>query len=101
MFKKNYHISEWKSKGLSDEIIKPPSTSGNSLAPELSYSDMKTTVKLAGSCLKQDKVTFTHGKIVNIYTVYEISLWNYAYSSDPTLGKLVHLHILRIRKKIF
>ena len=27
------YISEWKSKGLSDESIKPPSTSDNSLSP--------------------------------------------------------------------
>ena len=31
------HISAWKSKGLSgsDEVIKPPNTFDNSLAPEL------------------------------------------------------------------
>ena len=27
------YISEWKYKGLSDEIIKSPTTSNNSLAP--------------------------------------------------------------------
>ena len=27
------YISSWKSKGLSDKIIKPPSTSDNSLSP--------------------------------------------------------------------
>ena len=26
-----------------------------------------------GSCLKEDKVTYTHGKIVNNYIVYKIS----------------------------
>ena len=31
------HISEWKSKGLSGEIIKSPITSYNILAPKLSY----------------------------------------------------------------
>ena len=31
------HISEWKSKGLSGEIIKSPITSDNILAPKLSY----------------------------------------------------------------
>ena len=36
-------ISEWKSKGLSDEIIKPPTTS------------------------------YTRGTIVNIYIVYKLS----------------------------
>ena len=31
----------------------------------------KTKVEFNGSCLKQDKVTYNHGKIVNIYIVYE------------------------------
>ena len=31
------YISSWKSKGLSAEIIKPPTTSDNSLTPALSY----------------------------------------------------------------
>ena len=35
------YISEWKSKGLSDESIKPPSTSNNSLAPGLNYTGNK------------------------------------------------------------
>ena len=45
------YISEWKSKGLSDEIIKPPSTKNNSLAPALSYFRTKTRVKFNGSGL--------------------------------------------------
>ena len=80
------YISLWKSKELSDEIIKAPSTSTNSLAPALSYIGHKTRVKFYGSCLKQDKITNTHGKIVNIYIAHEINLWNYIDSSDPTLG---------------
>ena len=79
-------ISAWKSKGLSDENINPPTTSDNSLAPALSYIGNKTRVKFDGGCLKQDKITFTYGKIVNVYIVYEINLWNYVYSDDPTLG---------------
>ena len=68
------HISAWKSKGLSDESIKSPSTSDNSLSPSFSYIGTKTRVKFVGSCLKQDKATFTNGKTVNIYIVYEINL---------------------------
>ena len=83
------HISEWKSKELSDEIIEPPNTSDNSLAPALSYIGNKTRVKFDGSCLKQDKITFTHGIIVNIYIVYEINLWKYVDSIDPTLGNFL------------
>ena len=66
------HISSWESKGLSDEIIKPPSN--NSIAPELSYFINKIKVKFNGSCLKQDKITYTHGTIVNIYIVFKLSL---------------------------
>ena len=47
----------------------------NSLAPVLSYIGNKTRVKFDGICLKQDKITFTHWKTVNIYFVYEINLW--------------------------
>ena len=50
------HTSACKSKGLSDEIIKPPSTNNNSLSPALSYFGTKTRVKFNGSCLKQDKI---------------------------------------------
>ena len=32
----NDYVLSWKSKGLSDETIKPPSTSDNSLTPALS-----------------------------------------------------------------
>ena len=68
------HISLWNSKGLSDESIKPPTTSDNSLVPALGYIGTKTRVNFYGSCLKQDKITFTHGTIVNIYIVYEICI---------------------------
>ena len=33
----------------------------------------KTKVEFNGSCLKQDKITYDHGKVVNIYIVYEIN----------------------------
>ena len=45
----------------------------------------KTKVKFNGSCLKQDKITITHGKLMSIYIVYGINLWNYVESCDPKL----------------
>ena len=58
------YISSWKSKGLSAESIKPPTTSDNNLAPELNYyDDFKVRVKFTGSCLKQPKFTRTHIKL--------------------------------------
>ena len=65
------YVSSWKSKGLSAETIKPPTTSDNSLTPALSYYGTKTRVKFTGSCLKQPKISYTHGKVVNIYIVYD------------------------------
>ena len=61
------HIIAWKSKGLSDESIKLPATSDNSFASSLDYISIKTRVKFIAQCLKQDRVTFTHKKIVNIF----------------------------------
>ena len=67
-----YHGSFCQSKRLSDESIKPPTTSNEILNPSLDYTDNKIRVKFNGDCLKQEKITFDHGKIVNIYIVYEI-----------------------------
>ena len=50
------YISSWKSKGLSDESIKLPTTSDNSPIPALSYYDYNIKVKFTGSCLKQSKL---------------------------------------------
>ena len=63
------YIYFWKSKGLSDENI----TSDYSLNPQLSYLGTKTREQFDRSCFKQDKVTFNHKKVVNIYIVYEIT----------------------------
>ena len=78
------YVSSWKSKGLSAESIKPPTTSDNSLTPALSYYGTKTRVKFTGSCLKQPKISYTHGKIVNIYIVYELGASS-SHINDPTL----------------
>ena len=77
------YISSWQSKGLSDETIKPPATSDNSLNPKVSYYGAKARLEFRGSCLKQDKSTFNHGKIVNIYIVYELD--KTYVKTNPTL----------------
>ena len=74
----------WKSKSLSDERINSITKSDYSITPELSYYCTKARVKFSGSCLKQDKATYNHGTIINIYIVYEISK-NYNISRFPIL----------------
>ena len=78
------YISKWKSKGLSDENIKPPSISDNSFSPLIDYLHTKISLKFNGSCLKQIKMSYTHGAIVNIYIVYELGASG-SNNSDPTL----------------
>ena len=67
------YIYYWQSKGLSDERINYIRISNHRITPNLDYYGTKTRVEFNGSCLKQDSVTFNHGKVVNIYIVYEIS----------------------------
>ena len=62
-------ISSWKSKGLSNEVIKPPY---NSLAPAVKFNGKRMYLKFSGSCLKQDRITLNHGKTVNAYIVYDL-----------------------------
>ena len=70
--------------GFSDERLNSNTASNYKITPELSYNGTKIRLEFNGSCLKQDKVTYNHGKIVNIYIVYEISK-NYSISTYPTL----------------
>ena len=60
------YVSSWKSKRLSAETIKPPRTSDNSLTQILHYYGTKMRVKFTESCLKQPKISYTHGEVVNI-----------------------------------
>ena len=78
------YIYYWQSKGLSDEKINSIKTPNHSITPNLDYYGTKTRVEFNGSCLKQDSVTFNHGKVVNIYIVYEISK-SINISNYPTL----------------
>ena len=46
-------------------------------------------IKLDESCLKQDKLTFTHKQMVNIYIVYEINLWPLIVGKDFAFGNFL------------
>ena len=59
--------------GLSDEKLNSIKMSNHSITPNLDCYGTKRRVEFNGSCLKQDKITFNHRKVVNIYIVYEIN----------------------------
>ena len=73
-------VLSWTCKGLSYESIKPPTVPN--LTPELYYCGSKTIVSFPGPCLKQNKVTFNHGKIVNIYIVYRLIKLSNPYKNN-------------------
>ena len=77
-------VLSWQSKGLSNKSIKPPTTSDNSLTPELNYYSTKIKIKFTGNCLEQSDHIFTHKKIVNIYIAYELPASS-SHNSDPTI----------------
>ena len=78
------YICEWKSKGLSDESIKPFPLSDNSLTPLIDYYGYNIIVRFNGSILRQPKVSYTHGKVANIYIVYELGASS-SHNNDRTL----------------
>ena len=85
MISSTKYISLWKSKGLSNETIKPPTVSDNSLTPFIDNHGSKVRLKFNGSCLKQsNKLKYSYGSWVNIYIVYEIGASS-SNDSDPTL----------------
>ena len=71
------YISSWKSKGLSDEAIKPYATSDNSLTPLIDYYGSKVRIKFNEGCLKQsNNLLYDYGSRVNICIVYGASSSN-------------------------
>ena len=93
------YISWWKSKGLSAESTKPPRKSNNSLTPELNYYGTETRIKFTGSCLEHPKGSYTHGKVVTIYIVYDLGASN-SHNNDPTLKIVCLVQLLWLKTQI-
>ena len=58
---------------MSDAKFNSIKTPNHTITPNVDYYGTKASVEFNGSSFKQDKVTFNHRKIANIYVVYEIS----------------------------
>ena len=65
------YVHYWQSKLISDGKVNAPGTSSsNDMAPILEETKMRLEFK--NDLLRQNMVTYNHGKIVNICIVYEI-----------------------------
>ena len=71
--KSSTFISSWESKGLSNEKIGYTKTSNYSQAPRLVYDNARIKLNFIGDLLKQDKVTYNRGPIVNIYIAHRLT----------------------------
>ena len=58
---------------MSREKISSIITSSYNQAPSLAYNNVRIKLKFIGALLKQDKITYNHEPIVNIYMVYRLS----------------------------
>ena len=56
--------------------------------PALNYVNTRLRVKFDGSCLRQEKLTFTPKNVPNIYIFYKINLWLNIQDADFVLELL-------------
>ena len=82
-------ISEWESKGLSNETFTPTFTTNKSFSPKLVWmNNFRIKLDSKRNCLKQDKASFTPNNLVNLYIVYELNIWSQNLNAEFTLKKL-------------
>ena len=75
------YVLSWKSTGLSDEKLK---SIGDDFLPELWYDKERTYLNFRKDALAQEKISYTHDHIVNLYIIY---LMPYiTYKSAPDIG---------------
>ena len=55
---------------MSNKSIKPPYTTNDVFNLLLDSFRTKTRVEFEGSCLKQEKISFDHGEVVNTYSLW-------------------------------
>ena len=66
--------------------MKPRYTASKNLSPKLvMMNSSKIRLRFTGSCLKQDKATFTPNNIVNLFIVYELNRWSQNLNAKFTL----------------
>ena len=61
---------------MSNEKIKPLITTNQSLSPKLRWmNNSRIRIEFKGSCVKQNKMTFTQRNVVSLFNVYKLDRW--------------------------
>ena len=76
-------VLSWKSIGLSDEKLK---SIRDDYFPELWYDKERTYLNFRKDVLAQEKISYTHDHIVNIYIIYSMPYITYKSGPD-TIGQ--------------
>ena len=73
----------WKSIGLSNEKLKSIQDDN---FPELGYDKERTYLNFRNDVLAQEKITYTHDHILNLYIIYSLPCITYESAPD-TIGQ--------------
>ena len=73
----------WKSIGLSNEKLKSIQDDN---FPELGYDKERTYLNFKNDVLAQEKITYTHDHILNLYIIYSLPYITYESAPD-TIGQ--------------
>ena len=65
-------ISTWELKRLFNEKISSINASSSATEHDLEYNNARIKLRCKGGLLSHDKVTCSHGPIINIYIVYKL-----------------------------
>ena len=85
-------ISEWESKGLSNEKFKPPYTANKILSAKLMWYNSRIKLKFKGSSFKQeDNTAYTPKNMVNLFIVYELDTWSPDLNTEFTIKDCLEL----------
>ena len=71
---------------MSEEIIKPPSTTSIIFNLEIIYNYGQGKIKFKGICLKRDSPSFIHRNVVNLYIAEELDTWSRDLNTGFTIG---------------
>ena len=61
---------------MSEESIKNPPSSDNSITPNLIDNYPIEKVKFNGNCLRKDMISFIHKNVINLYIYFEPGIWS-------------------------
>ena len=70
-------ISQYESKGLSNEKVKPPFTVNKSCSAKLIWmNNFRIRLRFTRSCLKQNYAAFAPNNLINLFIAYELDRWS-------------------------